>query len=260
MAKKNSLYRFHSDRLREELSPSDYSLLESAPLPCTDELTVMVWNIYKQQRLSALPFLQEYSEDCDLVLLQEAQSTPPLIKFVTEHFHSSDQVPAIKIPNLKLLDRVSGVMTLATTEPIYSRPFRQKEPLLRLSKSALITVYPLKDGRLLLVINVHAINFTLGVEAYQNQIEAISKHVMLHRGPVIFGGDFNTWSRPRLLLLYRFARKMGLRRVEFEDDQRKSVFKNPLDFIFYRDLTLIRSEVISTDASDHNPMRATFAL
>ncbi len=255
MKQKEYIYRSTKEKERERLYLAEESFILGRPLPTTNYLSIFVWNIYKQQRLDWLTLLKEEESKHDLMLLQEAQSTPPLIKFAREYYEVADHVPAIEMPNL-----ASGVMTLATTLPIYTRSFQQKEPLLRLSKSALITLYPLYDGRLLMVINVHAVNFSLGVEAYETQIKTIANHVMLHDGPMIFAGDFNTWSRPRLYLLYRFARQMGLRPVTFKQDRRTAVFNLPLDFIFYRELTLLESAVIETNASDHNPLTARFQL
>ncbi|STT01539.1 endonuclease/exonuclease/phosphatase [Klebsiella pneumoniae] len=61
-------------------------------------------------------------------------------------------------------------MTLASAHPIYCCPLREREPILRLPKSALVTVYPLPDARLLMVVNIHAVNFSLGVDVYSKQL------------------------------------------------------------------------------------------
>lgn len=52
--------------------------------------------------------------------------------------------------------------------------------------------------------------------------------------------------------LYRFAREMSLREVRFNDDQRKKAFGRPLDFVFYRGLSVHDASVLVTRASDHN--------
>ena len=66
-----------------------------------------------------------------------------------------------------------------------------------------------------------------------------------HSGPVIMAGDFNAWSRPRMNALYRFAREMSLREVRFSDDQRRRAFGRPLDFVFYRGLSVHDASVLS---------------
>ncbi|PHM61757.1 EEP domain-containing protein [Xenorhabdus ishibashii] len=246
----------------ERVLPTSKQLLEDASLPrgkplldhnC--ELSVVIWNIYKQQRPSWQHVLASLIEKSDLVLLQEAQTTPALLKFITESGLVADQVPAFAIPQ-----HPSGVMTLASSSPIYCCPLREKEPIFRLSKSSLITIYPLPDKRQLMVINVHAINFSLGIDVYSRQLNNIGIHINLHNGPVIFAGDFNAWSRQRLKILEHFAHRMHLKEVYFNDDHRTIVFGKPLDFVFYRELKVARATVVMTGASDHNPLMVNFSL
>ncbi len=255
MSKKNHLFRFIKGKNERETLHGETRLDRFYPLARDNRLSVMVWNIYKQQKLNWHTVLQEYGRNCDLILLQEAKASEELIRFSKTHFLVADQVPAISFSKDSY-----GVMTLAASYPLYSRPFRTTEPFLRLAKSALITIYPLHDKRLLMVVNVHSVNFSLGVKIYRAQIQSIADHVINHNGPVIFAGDFNTWSRKRLHLLYLFSRRMGLRSVNFHEDHRKSVFNSPLDFLFYRGLHLQKSEVIKTDASDHNPILVDFRV
>ena len=103
---------------------------------------------------------------------------------------------------------------------------------MRLAKSALVTVYPLPDTRLLMVVNIHAVNFSLGVDVYSKQLLPIGDQIAHHSGPVIMAGDFNAWSRRRMNALYRFAREMSLRQVRFTDDQRRRGVCGPRDFFF----------------------------
>lgn len=239
-------------------APGPLASLENAlptgmPLPGSERLRIVVWNIFKQQRADWLSVLRTFSHDSQLVLLQEAQSTPELIRFATQNFIGADQVPALVLPQ-----HHSGVMTLSAAQPVFCYPLREREPILRLSKSALVTVYPLFDGRLLMVINIHAINFSLGLEVYSKQLGPIGEQIIHHTGPVIMAGDFNTWSRPRLNALYRFTREMSLRPVRFSDDKRSKAFGRPLDFVFYRGLKVTEASVLVTQASDHNPLLVEF--
>lgn len=129
-----------------------------------------------------------------------------------------------------------------------------------MSKSALITVYALQSTQQLMVINIHAINFSIGVEVYGKQLDAIGEQVKRHTGPVIMAGDFNAWSRQRINALYQFASEIALREVRFVDDQRRRTFGRPLDFVFSRGLHVIQSSVLVTQASDHNPLLVEFRL
>ncbi|MDE9495571.1 endonuclease/exonuclease/phosphatase family protein [Xenorhabdus bovienii] len=261
-AQKNYAMRYVADQPVERVLPTSKRLLEDNSLPhgqplpaCNHELCVAIWNIYKQQRPSWQEVLGSLIESSQLILLQEAQTTPDLLKFVTASGLVADQVPAFSIPQ-----HPSGVMTLASSSPVYCYPLREKEPILRLSKSSLITIYPLPDDRQLMVINVHAINFSLGVDVYSRQLNNIGMHINLHHGPVIFAGDFNAWSRRRLRVLERFAQRMQLKEVYFNDDHRTIVFGKPLDFVFYRELKVLNAAVLTTMASDHNPLIVNFSL
>jgi len=224
-----------------------------AALPNSNILRVMVWNIFKQQRADWLSVLQGFGKDAQLVLLQEAQTTPELIRFATSNYLAADQVPAYMLPQ-----HPSGVMTLSAAHPVYCCPLREREPLLRLAKSALVTVYPLLDGRLLMVVNIHAVNFSIGVDVYSKQLETIGEQIAHHKGPVVMAGDFNAWSRQRINALFGFANNIRLQEVKFPSDFRRRAFGRPLDFIFYRDLNVSKATVLETQASDHNPLLVEF--
>jgi len=234
-------------------SGTGQALPPGEPLPGSHLVRVMVWNIFKQQRADWLSVLQGFGKDAQLMLLQEAQTTPELVRFATSHYLAADQVPALLLPQ-----HPSGVMTLSAAQPVYCCPLREREPLLRLAKSALVTVYPLIDGQLMMVVNIHAVNFCLGIDVYSKQLGPIGEQILNHQGPVIMAGDFNAWSRQRILALYRFADRMKLREVRFLDDQRRRAFGRPLDFVFYRQLKVMEATVLVTEASDHNPILVEF--
>jgi len=231
-----------------------YSPILGAPLPTEGILRVLVWNIFKQQRADWQSVLKGFGHQAQLVLLQEAQTTPELVQFATSNYLAADQVPALALP-----PHPSGVMTLAAAYPVYCCPLREREPLLRLAKSALVTVYPLPDGQQLMVVNIHAVNFSLGVDVYSKQLGPIGELIMHHRGPVIMAGDFNAWSRKRIGALYQFAEDFALQEVNFEADHRRKTFGRPLDFVFYRQLAVVEASVLVTQASDHNPLLVGFS-
>jgi endonuclease/exonuclease/phosphatase (EEP) superfamily protein YafD len=49
------------------------------------------------------------------LLMQEAQTTPELVRFATTNYLAADQVPAFVLPQ-----HPSGVMTLSAAHPVYS--------------------------------------------------------------------------------------------------------------------------------------------
>ncbi|MGL4456495.1 MAG: endonuclease/exonuclease/phosphatase family protein [Plesiomonas sp.] len=220
-----------------------------------NRLKVLVWNIYKQQRNDWLTALSDYTNGAQLVLLQEAQATPELLQYATQRYPAVAQVAAFSIR-----DQMAGVMTLSAVNAEYYCPLREREPWLKLPKSALVSVYALATGQSLMVVNVHAVNFTVGVQAYRQQLHQVLSQIALHRGPVILAGDFNSWSVTRLALLRALAKQMGLDEVLFPQGQRKKAFGYPLDHVFYRGLKVEKASVMSTDASDHNPLEVTFSF
>ncbi|WP_294907764.1 endonuclease/exonuclease/phosphatase family protein [Tatumella sp. UBA2305] len=229
------------------------ALPAGTPLTAEARLKVLVWNIFKQQRAEWQSVLRDFGKDSHLVLLQEAQTTPELIQFATTHYLAADQVPALVLPQ-----HPSGVMTLASAHAVYCCPLREREPLLRLAKSALVTAYPLAGGKMLMVVNIHAVNFSLGIDIYRKQLAVIGDQIKHHNGPVLMAGDFNAWSRQRIHVLYKFMRQLGLREVIFAHDLRRKAFGRPLDYIFYRNMEVKQASVLETSASDHNPLQAEF--
>jgi len=260
MPKRTYAIRYVAGQPTEQIFPNSTCLQVrelplGEPLRVSKFLRVMVWNIFKQQRTNWLSVLKKFGKDSQLILLQEARATPEMVRFATSNYLAADQVPAFKFPCYP-----SGVMTLATAYPVYCYPLRKQEPLLRLSKSALITIYPIDNKRLLMVVNIHSVNFSLGIDVYSTQLRPISEQIALHPGPLILAGDFNAWSRQRTNALRLFVHKMELQEVKFIIDNRSRAFGYPLDFVFFRDLYVDEALVLMTQASDHNPLLVDFLL
>ncbi|CAJ0992736.1 endonuclease/exonuclease/phosphatase family protein [Pantoea sp. Nvir] len=260
MQKKTYAVRYVAGQPVEQIFPPSAMLhLRKALLPKesvisnANNLKVLIWNIFKQQRSDWMSVLQGFGKDAHLMLLQEAQTTPELVHFATSNYLTADQVPAFVLPQ-----HPSGVMTLASAYPVYCYPLREREPLLRLAKSALVTAYTLPTGAMLMVVNIHAINFSLGIDVYSKQLGPIGEQILHHKGPVIMAGDFNAWNRHRIHVLYRFMSEMAIKEVRFIHDHRRKMFGLPLDFVFYRDISVNNASVLVTQASDHNPLLVEF--
>ncbi|OCG21294.1 hypothetical protein A9G22_09960 [Gilliamella sp. App2-1] len=231
-------------------------IIVNKPLIDQTPFSILVWNIFKQKRANCINILKQYADKTKLILLQEAQATSPLLNFISQHNKIADHVPAYCFNDIYV-----GVMTISNSLPTSLFSFREREPLIRVSKSALITIYPISNSKQqLLVANMHAVNFSIGVKAYRQQMHMLLNRIKEHNGPIILAGDFNAWSKQRLHLLYQFVRSFELKSVNFSVDMRKTFMGRPLDFVFYRGLQLNTAEIISTTASDHNPLLANFRL
>jgi endonuclease/exonuclease/phosphatase (EEP) superfamily protein YafD len=66
----------------------------------------------------------------------------------------------------------------------------------------------------LAIVNVHSINFELVLDAFRAQVEGLADVLAGHRGPIIFGGDFNTWNDARDAVLRETTARLGLTEVQ----------------------------------------------
>ncbi|MEL7287093.1 MAG: endonuclease/exonuclease/phosphatase family protein [Pseudomonadota bacterium] len=220
------------------------------------ELNVLVWNIYKQNRDNWQQALDAFSANKQLLLLQEASLTDEFKNWLVDGHWVSNQVSAFKA-----LGSGAGVISIAQKEPIRACAYTSKEPWLRLPKSALNSKYQLSNGETLAVVNIHAINFTVGTEEYTSQLSVLEKVLKEHKGPILFAGDFNSWSEERLTAMKKALQKANLQEVTFSQDNRTQFITGlPLDHVFYRGLTLKNAKAPQSDASDHNPLLVSFTL
>jgi endonuclease/exonuclease/phosphatase (EEP) superfamily protein YafD len=213
------------------------------------QLDILSWNIHKANDIGWEQDLAELAGEVNLAFIQEASiqaGIPEVIKnplfesFAAGYTTSGQQ---------------TGVMTLSSSSPSRHCNFTSWEPWLGTPKATSITEYPLagRDDRLL-AINLHAVNFALGVEDLQRQLRALAGLLEEHTGPVILAGDLNTWSGQRQTLVDDFVSDFGLDAVAFTPDLRTTVFGRALDHIYIRGMEAQDARVIPVSSSDHNPL------
>ena len=209
----------------------------------------------KAQHSGLVSEFAAYAERSDLIFLQEAV---PLKKNETVIAQSLyDAFVRGYVQN----EIDTGVLTLARTPHLVHCHLLATEPWLRTPKATSITLYPLAGSDAsLLTINLHAVNFSFGVKAYLAQLEAVAELIRAHNGPIIFGGDLNTWSDRRQSALNHLTEDLHLTPITFSPDHRTSRFGRPLDHLFARGLIQQSSETVQVDTSDHNPLIATLGL
>lgn len=213
------------------------------------------WNIRKQLDPDSDNDLTELSAQQDLILIQEASLRPETINHVDATKHWSFA------PGYRKSGSVSGVLTLSTIRPLTQCSFSSVEPLLRSPKATSITEYGLSSGdETLVVVNMHAVNFSIGLKAFKRQFNQVAWALDDHEGPIIFSGDLNTWRKKRMEVVQDFAEQLGLQSIEFDNDQRVTRFGNILDHIYVRGLTTRSAVTEVVETSDHNPMSAVFAM
>ncbi len=154
-----------------------------------------------------------------------------------------------------------GVLTATRAVPVANCTQRFVEPLLRLPKSSIITWLKLPGTRTTLAVaNVHAINFSLSLGTYEEQLAALSDALAAHDGPIIVGGDLNTWTRARQDAVRVFAARLRLVEIPFAEDKRSLFLGNQVDHLLVRGLTVVSAEAIPVRSSDHNPVAAVLRL
>ena len=215
--------------------------------------SLLNWNVEKAKHPGLVSEFAELARLSDLIFLQEAV---PLKKTQTVIEQSLFEA---FVRGYVQNEVETGVLSLARTPHLVHCQLLATEPWLRTPKATSVTLYPLAESdNTLLTVNLHAVNFSFGVKAYQRQLDKAAELIRSHEGPVIFGGDLNTWSDRRQGVLDSLAAELGLIPVTFSPDHRTTQFGKPLDHLFVRGLAWQSSKTIEVSTSDHNPMLATF--
>ncbi|AQA20003.1 hypothetical protein BST95_18885 [Halioglobus japonicus] len=219
-------------------------------------LDILSWNMQKASNAGWAEDLASMASDVHLAFLQEASVQADIPGKLDERDIYQAFTQGYSTESLH-----TGVMTLSSHSPSLSCNFSSMEPWLGTPKTATVTEHPLLDSdERLLAINLHAVNFTFGIEDLEKQLRPLAGLLARHNGPAILAGDFNTWSEDRQALVDRVLARHGLAAVEFQDDQRTTFFGRPLDHIYVRGLSVEHTEVIPVESSDHNALRARLVI
>ena len=219
-------------------------------------IRVLTWNIHKQGDEGWDRDLRQFAAAADLVLLQEAVLSPPLRSIL-----DAEHLRFMMASSFIYEDRDMGVLSATRVSPITACTERVVEPLLRIPKSATISWFALAGStQTLAVVNVHAINFSLSVTGYRAQFESLVGALRNHSGPIIFAGDFNTWTDERLAVVRDATAALELTELTIADDRRTIFFGHQLDHLLVRGLDIVDARVFAVDSSDHNPVIATLRL
>lgn len=224
----------------------------------SDDFGMLCWNVYKNNLVQPAfqPYLRSLIgiKNIDLLLFQEANLKNDKTCILSEFAIDA-------AANLEFGGKFYGVLTASMTESRKSQAFLSlgKESLVGPHKSLLLSQFAFQDGTILLVLNVHAINFREN-QRYGIEVDKFLHYVKEHQGPMIIAGDFNSWNKKRMKKLLEMQETLSLQTISFKEKSKiKSFMGYPLDYIFYRGLELLDSAVIdSKQLSDHNPLFARF--
>lgn len=226
--------------------------------PLQDKFSILSWNIHKENlnqnfKLTLKKLLDENS--VDFLLFQE-------YKINKSYDIIIDQYNYAIAPNIETKKHLYGVLTAskATIAQQQAHLSKSKEFFLATKKANLSTHHYFEDGSLLIIVNLHAINF-VNSKMFKAELDMLYELLYGLDCAVIVSGDFNNWSNKRICDLEAFEYSLGYQRAIIEDAKHiKQFLKKPIDHIFYKNLELINAKAIDTKKiSDHNPIIANFA-
>jgi endonuclease/exonuclease/phosphatase (EEP) superfamily protein YafD len=232
------------------------STAQTAPTLDGRAIRVLTWNIHKEDDAGWERDLRAFTQKSDLLMLQEVVLQEPLL-------HAVEDAKLHWVMASSFLYRGSdiGVLTASRVAAHANCTDRVVEPLIRIPKSAVISWFRVSGtADPLAVVNVHAINFSLSLGTYRAQFAALADALSQHRGPIIFGGDLNTWTDARAEAVAEAAKRLGLTEITFKTDKRTLFLGKQLDHLFIRGLELVDAEAIPVTSSDHNPVAATLRI
>ena len=233
----------------------------------SNSIKVLSWNIAKQNYNKT--WLKDFSTIIEtyqpnLIFLQEFS-----LKLEADKLEKWLKMNWTFAPNFVDIHHqsYSGIFTAATISPVTKKVITTKdyEPIVRTPKISLVTEYLLSDkSTTLLTINSHLINF-VDLNKFKIQLNELELALSTHQGPLIFSGDFNTWSQKRAVILNQVTTQLGLTPVIFAPHEQEKIkrflLSPPLDHIFYRNLSVKKASAKVLDqicSSDHKPLLAEF--
>ena len=221
-----------------------------------DSISILNWNIYKGQKQEWDTDLLQLSQSKDIIILQEAPLNDRLQKILDQGNLYWNLNSAFLFNGME-----AGVLMASSVPPLGSCGLRLSEPIISIPKTILISIYTIAEStENLLVANIHGINFSLGVGAYQKQLDSLQDILTQHSGPIILAGDFNNWNKKRTAIMLKLAEKLSLQPLIYNNDSRTTFWGDPVDHVLYRGLEPVAHTVHTVTSSDHNPISVTFRL
>ncbi len=219
-------------------------------------IRLVTWNLHKQADAGWDVDLARFAADADLLLLQEVAlrgTLPDVLR--TAGF------TWVMASSFMYEDADIGVLSAARVTPVAACTVRVAEPLIAIPKSAVITWYRLPaTAQTVAVANVHAINFALTLGAYEEQLSALAEALAEHDGPIVLGGDLNTWTEARTAAVRATAARLRLVEIPLAEDLRTRFLGQQVDHLLVRGVEVVAAHAIAVKSSDHNPVAAVLRV
>lgn len=228
----------------------------------SQRVELLIWNIYKGKVVGWEQDFEQLSATADIMILQEAFLNPRMKRVFRESI-VYNYVMATAWEDTKYSNTKSGVVTAAKVSPNdigWQRSFF-KEPISNTPKMTLFTEYKIRGSKkTLLVGNIHGINFVT-TNKLRHMLKLAAERISTHSGPVVFGGDFNTWNASKMNMMIKTLSAARMKPVSFFPDGRKRVLGKILDHIWTKNLKVLSSKVHSKIlSSDHKAMTVLLDL
>jgi endonuclease/exonuclease/phosphatase (EEP) superfamily protein YafD len=231
----------------------------------SDSIKVLVWNIKKTQEKPWKEEFSEYARGKDLFLIQEAYDTDRFLDVIKSYDGFRWDMGKSFTYNL-YNNHATGTMVGSSADPeeVVVTHTPDYEPMTNTPKALTYARYALEGSdKSLLVISVHAINFTTIGPFKRNMLQARAE-IEKHDGPVLFAGDFNTHHNLRTNYLMNMMKELKFSTIKFINGHQRMKFKltgSILDHGFVRGLKVKHAEVLGkAKGSDHKPMVLDLAL
>lgn len=217
------------------------------------KLNLITWNIQKLPSQTTFHHFLSLKKNSDLFLTQEFVLNTQIKDSLLPERHSN-----FSISFFDSSQTATGVATFSKGKPYYvkSVPSIGREPVLKTPKMILAQKFSHPQIHSdLLVLNIHGINF-VNQQTFIAQISQAMSYIRTHNGPIIFAGDFNTWSGARFSYLKTLLSIYGL--VDISMPRTTYLI---LDHIFIRGYQVnMAYSMENITSSDHYPLFAELSL
>ncbi len=222
------------------------------PRPDVDQnyLTLITWNAHKYADSKYFWDLNKLAETSDILMVQEAMhSTGWQLAFANAfQFSFSFYKSFCTSENLATGVQTAARYLLTQNENITSM---DTEPVTFTPKVTGLSRIEIPGHGSVLLVNTHALNFNSGI-LFERQIDQVVARIAAETGPIIWAGDFNSWTPMRKSYLNAKTKALGMTHVAPKNDNRNLI----LDHIYVRGFTVESAEVLTESSSDHLPLKA----
>lgn len=231
-----------------------------------ETFNLVVWNLYKGQgyrQKNATHFWNDFSDfnsKAHIHLFQEMLMNDQWLKSLEQSLPNKQFSFAASFEYRNQTRTGVGIASVA--KALNSKLLRgtEREFFFLTPKVSLISEFHQQhhSGKTetVLVINTHVVNFTT-TNSFIRFLDELVSLMQIHQGPLVFAGDFNTWSFKRWHSLIQMLARFDIFPLEFKNDPRFL----KLDHVFVRGFKSLSSEIQThINSSDHYPILVKLKL